>query len=203
MLDDGIVLVALHHADMEEATIFLIGHRLERVLRRIAVILRPLHQRDGGRGKIRDDAPQPERLHLVIAVDHRNIDRLGIGQRQSPVEGAALEALELFEMKEAEIATGFGIEGPAMRLHRPPGFRIGGVVVQNDDFVIVVIQPGQRVQAFDHHLWRLVVGRQMDGDARRCLGNAQLHRPPVHPPQGGRQLDAFGEDHGAGQQHQR
>ena len=47
VLDDGIVLVALDHADMEEAAILLIGHGLETVLSRIAVILRPLHQRDG------------------------------------------------------------------------------------------------------------------------------------------------------------
>ena len=32
VLDDGIVLVALHHADMEEAAIFLIGHGLEEIV---------------------------------------------------------------------------------------------------------------------------------------------------------------------------
>ena len=45
----AIVFVALDHADMEEAAIFLVSHGLEGVLAGVAVILRSLHQGDGGR----------------------------------------------------------------------------------------------------------------------------------------------------------
>ena len=90
-----------------------------------------------------------------------------------------------------------------MRFHRPPGFRVGRVVVQDDDFVIVIVQPRQRVQRLDHHLRRFVVTGQMHRHARRMLGNRQPRDAPLHPPQAGRHLDAFGQDHGAGQQHQR
>src|SRR5690348_8463469 len=46
MLNDGVVFIALDHADLEEAAILLIGHGLEYVLLRVAIVLWTLNKRD-------------------------------------------------------------------------------------------------------------------------------------------------------------
>ena len=46
--DDGVVFVALDHADIEEAGIFAIHGVMHHALLAVAVILRRLHQADGG-----------------------------------------------------------------------------------------------------------------------------------------------------------
>ncbi|MEJ1969874.1 MAG: hypothetical protein WDN03_14750 [Rhizomicrobium sp.] len=178
MLDDGVVLVALDHADLEEAAIFLIGHRLEDAFARVAVVLRPLDQGDFGRGEERQRPAQPERFDLVVAVDHRDIDRCGIGQPKRLVERPGLEPDHVVVVEEAEPLA----QRRAMRLDRRPGRRVRRVVVQHDDFEIVVVEARQRIQRRHHHGRRLVVAGHVDRDARAAFRNRGAHGATVDAP---------------------
>ncbi|EKD35189.1 MAG: hypothetical protein ACD_75C02011G0004 [uncultured bacterium] len=61
-------------------------------------------------------------------------------------------------MKEAKP----GSEGFAVGLDRLPDRWILGVIVDDNDLVARIIQPGEGVERIDHHIRRLVVGRNMD-----------------------------------------
>src|SRR5215468_12548226 len=74
--DDGISLVALDHAYIEEAGIFTVHHIVERTAFAVAVILRCLHQPDLGVGERRDQIGKPIRVHGIICVD--DADYLGV-----------------------------------------------------------------------------------------------------------------------------
>ena len=51
--DDGVDLVPLHHADIEEAGIFAVHHRMHDAPVAVAMVLRRLHKTDG-RGSLPD-----------------------------------------------------------------------------------------------------------------------------------------------------
>ena len=60
--DDGVDLVPLHHADIEEAGIFAVHHRVHDAPVAVAVILRRLHEADGRsrRRPARDPSASPD-----------------------------------------------------------------------------------------------------------------------------------------------
>ena len=84
-----------------------------------------------------------------------------------------------------------------MLLDRAPGRLVGGVVVDDDDLEVVVIEPRQRIQRADHHLRRLVVA----GHVHRDPGPAPAglaHRgegPAPCRPDGLGELVCLGEQH--------
>ena len=70
VLDDRVALVALHHADVEEAGIFPVDHFLEGVAAPVVMVLRRLHEADFLAVEIRRQAFQPVRFDQVIGIDH-------------------------------------------------------------------------------------------------------------------------------------
>ena len=76
--DDGVDLVPLHHADIEEAGIFAVHHRVHDAPVAVAMVLRRLHETDGRRRKGRNQILQPIRMHHIVCVEHT--DDLGLGR---------------------------------------------------------------------------------------------------------------------------
>ena len=100
--DDGVDLVPLHHADIEEAGIFAVHHRVHDAAVAVAVILRRLHEADGRRGKGRHEIFQPIGMDHIVGVEHADdlCFRRGMLERES--ERAGLETRELILAHELE-----------------------------------------------------------------------------------------------------
>ncbi len=74
--DNGIDLVALDHADIEEPGIFGVHGVMHNRAIAVAVILRRLHQPNLRIGKLRNQIFEPVRLDHIVGVDHA--DDLGV-----------------------------------------------------------------------------------------------------------------------------
>ncbi|MCY1407023.1 hypothetical protein D9M71_223050 [compost metagenome] len=110
------------------------------------------------------------------------------------VQRAALEAGQWRDVEEAEARA----ELFAVGLHRFPHGRVPGVVVDDDDFEVRVVEVGQGVEGLLHHLRRLVVAGHVDRYLGPVAGVLQhrLERPAAraHPYRLG-QLVGLGEQH--------
>ena len=142
MDDDGVGLVALNHADIEEPGIFAVHDVVERSAAAVAVILRRLDKAHLGVGEMRDEIGQPVGCDRVIGVD--DADDLGIrcGVRERKPQGAGLVSLEFLRIDEFEALA----ERPAMLLDRLPHRRVRRVVDDEDAFEIRIGEPGDRVR---------------------------------------------------------
>src|SRR4029077_8728693 len=136
MRDDGVDLVPLHHADIEEAGIFAVHHRMHHARVAITVILRRLHEPDARGGKGRDEILEPIRMHDIVGVEHAD----DLGFRRSMVEReperAGFEALELIGTHEFEAWS----EELAVFLDGAPEVCLGRVVDDHDAFEIGPIE---------------------------------------------------------------
>ena len=74
--DDGVGLVALDHADIEEPGIFAVHDVVHQRTVAVAMVLRRLHEADAGIGEHRHQILQPVRLHDIVGID--DADDLGI-----------------------------------------------------------------------------------------------------------------------------
>jgi hypothetical protein len=63
VLDDRVALVAVMHADAEEAVEFPVRHAPERARGKVAMRLRRLDYGDAGIAEVRDEPAQPLRVH--------------------------------------------------------------------------------------------------------------------------------------------
>ncbi len=183
MLDDGVALVAVVHADAEEAVVLPRCHAAEAVVLEVAMRLRALHHGHFRVVEIARERGQPIGAYLVVGVDHRHHVGTRVGFLQAEVQRAGLEARPWLQVEEAEALA----ELLAVFLHWLPDRRVLGVVVDHQHFVVLVIQRGQRIERDDHHLRRLVVASQVDGDERLFLDRVGLQHAgvadPFTPPQ--------------------
>ena len=204
VLDDGVVLVAQAHADVEEAGIFPVQHLLEAVALPVAMVLRRLDVGDLAVVEVRHQRLQPVRPHHVVAVDDADDPGVGRGLGQHVVQRAGLEALHDVEVEEAEALAELG----AVVLHRTPHRGVLGVVVDDDDFEVRVVELGQRIEGLDHHRRRLVADREMQRDLRPDavgglagdhLGRRQRLALPASAPDRLGHLQRLDERHGEAQ----
>src|SRR5205807_178030 len=91
--DDGVGLVALDHADIEEPGIFAVHDVVHQRTVAVAMVLRRLHQANAGIGEHGYQVFQPVRLHHVVGVD--DADDFGVdgGAIHGDAQGAGLETL--------------------------------------------------------------------------------------------------------------
>ena len=122
--DDGVVLVPLHHADVEEAGIFAVHRDMHGAAVGIAVVLRRLHQADVRIGEQRREILQPVGMHHIVGVEHADDLGVGGGVGERKPQRAGLEALELVLADELEALA----ERLAVLLDRPPERGVGRVV---------------------------------------------------------------------------
>ena len=80
--DDGVGLVALDHADIEEPGIFAVHDVVHQRTVAVAMVLRRLHQADAGIGEHRHQILQPVRLDDIVGID--DADDLGIDRGARP-----------------------------------------------------------------------------------------------------------------------
>ena len=103
-------------------------------------------------------------------------------------------------MEEPEAAAELG----AMGLDRPPHALVPGVVIDDEHFVVGIIEPLERIECLDQHLGRLVVGRHVHGNHRLRIAARERRRAqaaPVRDPVGLGPLVRFGEQHENDAQH--
>ena len=114
--DDGVGLVALDHADVEEAGIFAVHGMVHDRAFAVAMILRRLDHADLRIGESRHQVLQPVGLHHIVGVD--NADDLGVagGVRERKPQRAGLVAGQVVYVEEFEALA----ERAAMLLDRKP-----------------------------------------------------------------------------------
>ncbi|MNP46279.1 hypothetical protein D3C76_1402660 [compost metagenome] len=114
--------------------------------------------------------------------------------RDQVVECATLEASQGRDVEELETLA----EHLAMSLDRLPHGRVLGVVVDDQDFEVRVIEVGQGIEGLFDHFRRLVVARHVHRDFRSIrrigLHRQELPAPFVDP-------HRFGQFMGFGQQY--
>ena len=91
--DDRVLLVALDHADVEEAGIFAVHRVMHDAAVAVAMVLRRLDQADLRIGEDRHEVGEPVRRDDVVGVDHADDFGVGRGVRQREPQRAGLEAL--------------------------------------------------------------------------------------------------------------
>ena len=168
MHDDGVGLVALDHADVEEAGIFAVHGMMHDAALAVAMVLRRLDHADLGIGEGRDEVLEPVRTHHVVGIDHADDLGIGRGVREREPQRAGLVAAQIVDVQELEAFT----ERAAMLLDRLPEGRVGRVVDHDDAFEVRVVEPRDRIERLLQHLRRLAIGRDVDrhfrGTAFRC-----------------------------------
>ncbi len=85
--DDGVELVALNHADIEEAGIFGVHGAMHQRAVAVAMVLRRLHEADARIGEQRHEILEPVRLDHVVGID--DADDLGVRRGVRERERAA------------------------------------------------------------------------------------------------------------------
>ena len=178
VLDDGVALVAMVHADAEEAVVFPCGHAPEWVGFEIAMRLRTLHHGDLRILEVPGQGTEPVLAHDIVGIDDGNDFGSRVGLFKAEVERARLEARPRVEVEEAESRAEFR----AVFLDRFPHILALGVVVDDQHFVVGVIERGQRIKREDDHLRRLVAAGQVDRDKRLFGGRRGLQQLEVAQP---------------------
>lgn len=183
--EDGRVgLAARALRDVEEVPVGVVEPAEVRRLLPVAVVLRGLDEGQPRVGEERGAPGEEVRVDDVVGVDDANDlgpwVRLGERevQRTRLVAGPVLEVEELDPLVLA-----------AELLHRTPQRLVGGVVVEHEDLVVLVVEPEQRRQRLDDHVRRLVVRRhvQRDEGARTVLVGLEVDGS--FPPAARQQVD--------------
>ena len=172
MHDDGVFLVALNHADIEEAGIFAIHDVMHQRTVAVAVILRRLHKADAWIGEYRNQVLQPVRSHDIVRID--NADDLGIhgSSLHGDAQGAGLEALDLLRVDELEALA----ECAAVILDRLPERGIRRVVDDDDTFEVRIVEPRHRIERCFEHVRGFEISRDMDRYFRKAHAAADGRR---------------------------
>ena len=169
VLNNGIAFISGHHAQVKKALVFRITQRLERILLRVPVILRGLHNRNFSLFKLGGQVFQPIGQHFVIGINHRNHFDFVAGLVQCIIQGTGFVPCQRFYMKKTKALA----QHCAVRLHRLPGAFMGSVVVNNQHFKVRVIKPGQSIQCVDQHVGRLFISRNMNRHERQIPAAAR------------------------------
>ena len=117
VLDQGVALVAVVHADAEEPFELPVAHALEEAVLEVAVRLRGLHHGHlGAVEEVRHEAGEPVGFDDVVGIDHA--DDLGTRIRllEGEIERPGLEPGPLRQVEEAKPRP----ERGAVRFHRLP-----------------------------------------------------------------------------------
>ena len=167
VLHDGVALVAMVHADAEEALGLPVHHAVEGPWRFQPVRLRGL---DHAHRRVLEMGPnlqEPARVDHVVGVHHRHPARLGVGHGQRLVQRTGLETGQSLPLREAQPRVASLRHPGSQRLAR---LRVGGVVVDDDHLEGRPLERQQRVHRLRHHRRRLVGTGQVDADERRRRG---------------------------------
>ena len=161
--DDGVGLVALDHADVEEPGIFAVhGVVHDACARRRDDPAAPAPGRPSDRRTQGPRSFSQSGSHHIVGVDDADDLGIGGGVCKRKAQRARLEAGEIIGIDEFEALA----ERAAMILDRQPERRIGRVVDDDDAFEIRVVEPGDRIERLLEHLRRLAIGRNVDRDFR-------------------------------------
>jgi diguanylate cyclase (GGDEF)-like protein len=122
--DDGVDLVALNHANIEETSIFGVHGGVDETAIAVAMILRGLNKSDLGIGENGNQIPEPLWIDHIVGIDDADDLCVRSGLRNREPKCGGLESLEVLDVKELEARTKFA----AAHRDRLPKYRIRGVV---------------------------------------------------------------------------
>ncbi len=157
--DRAVALVAGLLTDVEEVAVGVVEPPEVRRPLPVAVVLRGLHEGHPPVLEERRAVGQEVGLDQVVGVD--DADHLGprVRHGEGVVERAALVAGPVLEVDELHPRL-----GRTERLDRPPERGVGGVVVDEQDLVGVVVEAEQVLEGRDDQVRQLVVGRDVQAD---------------------------------------
>ena len=177
VLHDGVALVAMVHADAEEAVVLEVHHPAERVTAPATVGLRRLHDPGLRILEVDDQVLQPAAHHHVVGIDDGDDLGIGGGLLQAEVEGAGLVARPLGQVEEAEVLG----QRRHVRLDRLPELLVLRVVVDDQHLVVAVVEVGQAPDGGDHRVRVLVAAGKVDRDLGFTMSGRQRVRPVDAP----------------------
>ena len=164
--NDGVAVGAARHGDVEEIAIAVEQPSKIAAVLPIAIVLWRLHERHALVGEVADHLFEEGGLDQVIGIDDaEDADVLrqppgGLIQRARLVTRPGLEVDELKPFAQLF----------AQCLERAPDLRVPGVVIDDLDDQVLVIELGEGGQRLAHDLDRLVVAGDLDGDLRSVRG---------------------------------
>src|SRR5712671_194945 len=162
MHNDGVGLVALDHADIEEPCVFSV-HRLvhDRALA-VAMILRSLDHADLRIGKNGGEVFQPIGPNHIVGIN--DADDFGVSGRMGECqpERTGLESWHVVLVDELEAFAEF----PAVALDRLPILRIRRVVDDDNALKIRIFEMRNSVERLLEHFRRFAIGRNVNRDFR-------------------------------------
>ena len=164
--DDGVAVGAGRHRDVEEIAVAVKEAAEVAAVLPIPIVLRCLHEGDSVIGEVADHLLQEARSHDVIGIDDAQDGDVRRQAASGFVERARLVAGPGIEMDELKGRSQLGAEC----LEGTPYLRVFGVVVDDLDQDVGVIEVGKRGQGLSHHLDRLVVAGHLDGHGRLIRG---------------------------------
>ena len=164
VLNDGVALVAVHHADFEEPVVLPVDHLLEEVALPAPVVLGRLDNTHLRPFEVRHEGREPVGTHDVVAVDHRHELGRRIGVLQSEIKRSGLVARVGLEVEESKLPA----QRRAVRLNRLPQLGVRVVVVDDEHLVVGVVERRQAVQGVNHHVRRLLADGHVNRNSRGC-----------------------------------
>src|SRR5437899_1290417 len=102
MNNDGICLIALNHANVEEAGVFPIHGVMHEAAIAISMVLRRLHHSNLGVDEGRHEVFEPVGTYHVIGIDHGNKLGVSSGMRERETQSTGFEAADIVVMQELE-----------------------------------------------------------------------------------------------------
>lgn len=161
--DDSVRFVADDHPLFIEE-IELVGHDLLECGRsHDAVCLRTLDGGDMVCFEEPDRHSEPVRVDTVVRIQESDDPGFRMGEFERFVEGSGLVPLQCVEMIESYIVLA---ESMDELLDRFPDRFIAGIVLDDDELVIGVMEPGDVFDRTDQHLRFFVIAGDMDRDER-------------------------------------
>ena len=160
--DDRVAIVPRRHRRPEEVLVRIGAGRQIGISFPVSVILRRLDERYLRVGKVSGQRLQVAGIDDVVRVD--DTDDLGLGRGESThrkVECACFEPRPIVDVLETHARAIVAVVG-----HGLPNIRILGVVVDDHDLEIGVIDELGRLDRFDKHVGRLVVRGDLQRDHR-------------------------------------
>ena len=167
MLNNGIAHIAINHANTEKACILGIDHGLKKTAIGIAIVLWRLYDSDIVILERRCAVFEPVRINHVIAIDYRDYLCIFCSSLQRVVEGASFETLQIVNVMKFKVIA----LTVTPLLHRNPASGFICIVIDHNDFEILIVKLAQCCQRFYHHFGRFV----MNGHVNRHLGFT--HKP--------------------------
>src|SRR5690348_3212372 len=142
---------------MEEYLVLPVTHCKEEVTLPVAVIMRSLNKANLGIIEMPNESLQKHRMSMIVSINHRYDTCSWVCHFKGVIQCSTLGTLQLIDMDKSKLRTKFA----AMLLHWHPDRRIFGIIIYNNNLIIVVDKICQHVKCFNDHVGGLIISRHV------------------------------------------